>query len=156
MFNKTTMQEYRRTLKRTDEATGMAPRRSGRFATVLVRTWITGMALMAVSQVWGQSITKTDFKFTNAVDTTQGFSVFGSMPAINNAGAVAFQALAYCFAHLCSSFGPFYKWLKDFSRMCVQSRVVENLFSPGGLPQISKDVFEGYRRLALVPKAFDS
>src|SRR6478672_11797981 len=93
MLKKTTMQDHGRTLKWTDEAAEIVPRRSLRLTTVLGRTGIIVMAIMSVGQVWGQSITKTDFTFINAADTTQGFLSFGSMPAINNAGAVAFQSL---------------------------------------------------------------
>src|ERR1700719_2042122 len=40
--------------------------------------------------------------------------------------------------------------------MCIQSGVAENLFLPGGLPQISKNIFEGNRRLAVVPGPRDN
>jgi hypothetical protein len=41
----------------------------------------------------GATLTKGDFEFINAADTTsQRFTGFGSMPAINDAGAVAFKA----------------------------------------------------------------
>ena len=59
--------------------------------------------------------------------------------------------LAWGFAHLCSSFDPFYKGLKNFSRVRIQSGVAENLFLPGGLSQISKNILEGNRGLAGVP-----
>ena len=59
--------------------------------------------------------------------------------------------LDWRFAHLCSSFDPLCKGLKDFSRMCIQSGVAENLFLPGGLSQISKNILEGNRGLAGVP-----
>jgi hypothetical protein len=64
--------------------------------------------------------------------------------------------LDWRFAHLCSSFDPLCKGLKDFSRMCIQSGVAENLFLPGGLAQISENIFEGNRRLAVVPGPLDS
>ena len=40
--------------------------------------------------------------------------------------------------------------------MRVQSGVAENLFLPGGLPQISKNIFEGDRRFAVVPGPLNS
>jgi hypothetical protein len=64
--------------------------------------------------------------------------------------------LDWRFAHSCSSFDPLCKGLKDFSRVCIQCGVAENLFLPGCLPQISKNVFEGNRSLAVVPRPFDS
>ena len=51
------------------------------------------VALTTANQASAQTVTKNNFTFANAVDNTQGFSFFGSMPAINNAGAVAFQSV---------------------------------------------------------------
>jgi hypothetical protein len=93
MFNKTTMQEYSRTLSWTHKAAGIDNKRSKRFETGPVLAWVAIMALTAVGQASGETVTKADFTFINAVDNTQGFSSFGSMPAINNAGAVAFPSL---------------------------------------------------------------
>jgi PAS domain S-box-containing protein len=61
------------------------------------------------------------------------------------------QPLGWRFAHLCSSLYPLCKGLKDFSRMRIQSGVAENLFLPGGLPQISKNIFERNRGFAFEP-----
>ena len=61
------------------------------------------------------------------------------------------RTLVWRFAHLGSSFDPLCKGLKDFSRMRIQSGVAENLFLPGGLPQISKNIFERNRGFAFVP-----
>ena len=61
------------------------------------------------------------------------------------------ERLDWGFAHLCSSFDPLCKGLKDFSRMRIQTGVAENLFLPGGLPQISKNIFERNRGFALEP-----
>jgi hypothetical protein len=71
----------------------MDPKRSGRFETGRVLTWFAVMAFTLVGQASAQNVTKADFTFVNAVDNTQGFSFFGSMPAINNAGAVGFESL---------------------------------------------------------------
>jgi hypothetical protein len=93
MFNKTTTQEYGRTRRSKDAAAGIDPKRSGHFETGRILTWFAVMAFTLVGQASGQNVTKADFTFVNAVDNTQGFSFFGSMPAINNAGAVGFQSL---------------------------------------------------------------
>jgi len=57
------------------------------------------------------------------------------------------------FCTLRSRFRPFHKGLKDFSRVCIQPGVAENLFVPGGLAQSPQDVLEGNRRFSLVPEA---
>ena len=57
---------------------------------------------------------------------------------------------------LCSSLDPLCKGLKYFSRVFIESGVAENLFLPGGLAQISKNIFERNRQLARVPGALDS
>src|SRR5437762_9992963 len=62
-------------------------------AARLILTWMAVMVLTAVAPASGQTIARDNFTFVNAVDVTQGFSSFGSMPAINNAGAVAFQSV---------------------------------------------------------------
>src|SRR5580700_11180152 len=61
------------------------------------------------------------------------------------------NSLDWRFAHLCGSLYPLCKGLKDFSRMRIQSGVAENLFLPGGLPQISKNIFERNRGFAFEP-----
>src|SRR5262252_9489241 len=53
-----------------------------------------------------QARPNNDYVFVNAVDsTTQGFSSFGFAPAINNNGAVAFEAAGPAFR-----FGSVWKW----------------------------------------------
>jgi hypothetical protein len=52
-----------------------------------------------------ETISKNDFVFVNAVDSTQGFLLFGSAPAINNNGAVAFESVGFGFL-----FGSVWKW----------------------------------------------
>ena len=59
------------------------------------------------------------------------------------------------FCYLRSSFDPFSKGLKYFSRVRIQAGVGENPFLPGGIAQISQNVFEGHRGLARIPKTFD-
>jgi hypothetical protein len=77
----------------TDEAAGKDSRRCGRFAPGRILTWTAVAAFAVVSQASGQTDTRENFTFINAVDNTQGFSFFGSMPAMNNGGAVAFQSV---------------------------------------------------------------
>src|ERR1700679_4137850 len=82
---------------------------------------------------------------------------FGGKSSLPEGKLVRFQVLSldYCFAVLCSSFDPFCKGLEDFSRVCIQSGVAENLFLPGGLAEIAQDIFKGNRCLARVPRSFD-
>src|SRR5689334_15955379 len=61
MFNKIAKQECNWTR-----------RRSSRFATGLLSTWMAVMALTAVGRVSAETVTKGDFTFVNAVDTSQG------------------------------------------------------------------------------------
>src|SRR5262245_8253262 len=61
-------------------------------ATTLTAALMVALPLAARGQQRSQAITKSDFAFVNVVDNTQGFSIFGSAPALNNAGAVAFES----------------------------------------------------------------
>jgi hypothetical protein len=79
-------------------------RRYNHVAAGLLLTSIA-IALLAVGPAKGQTVGKESFTFVNAVDNTHGFSSFGSMPAINNAGAVAFQAAGAGF-----EFGSISRW----------------------------------------------
>jgi hypothetical protein len=47
---------------------------------------------VSVGQAFGQDKVRADFQFVNVADTTQGFTGFSTFPAINNFGAVAFEA----------------------------------------------------------------
>src|SRR5215471_10931080 len=76
-----------------------------RLATVLTVTLMTVLSLTASAQTRPEAITKNDFAFVNAVDNSQGFISFGSAPAINNAGAVAFESAGADFTS-----GSVWKW----------------------------------------------
>jgi hypothetical protein len=78
---------YNWTSRQREEAAARIFEISGRLAIGLILA-----ALIIVEKASGQTVTKADFAFTNAVDTTQGFSIFGSAPAINNGGTIAFEA----------------------------------------------------------------
>jgi hypothetical protein len=57
-----------------------------------------GLLLVAFGEpASAATLEKADFAFVNVADTTQGFLFFGDMPAINNAGAVAFNAIGPSF-----------------------------------------------------------
>jgi hypothetical protein len=66
------------------------------------------LPLATRGQERSQAITKSDFAFVNVVDNTQGSSIFGSAPAINNAGAVAFESAGIGF-----ELGSVWKWQND-------------------------------------------
>ena len=87
-----------------DEA-GKDCKRSSRLANVLTTALTVVLLLTASGPAHSEAIMKNDFAFVNAVDATQGFSSFGSTPAINNAGAVAFEAVGSGFA-----LGSVWKW----------------------------------------------
>ena len=55
------------------------------FATALFLAASAGYA-------FGQNKVHSDFRFVNVADTTQGFTNFGTFPAINDHGVVAFEA----------------------------------------------------------------
>ena len=63
------------------------------------------LSLTAQAQTGPQATTKNDFAFVNAVDNSQGFISFGFAPAINNAGAVAFESTGVEF-----TLGSVWKW----------------------------------------------
>src|SRR5262245_3353001 len=81
------------------------------------RAWFSrsacwGAAILAVGLVsvlspaaHAEASPRNDYVFVKAVDSTQGFLVFGSAPAINNNGAVAFEAAGSGFL-----FGSVWKW----------------------------------------------
>jgi hypothetical protein len=50
------------------------------------------MLVVSVGHAFGQNKRDSDFRFVNVADSTQGFTAFSTFPAINNDGAVAFQA----------------------------------------------------------------
>jgi len=68
--------------KRTIKNVRPATRRNTTSAAALLLAAVAAHASAA-------NLTKSDFGFVNVADTTQGFALFGSMPAINNAGEVA-------------------------------------------------------------------
>jgi hypothetical protein len=74
-------------------------------ATVLTITLMTILSLTASAQTRPEAITKKDFSFVNAVDNSQDFTTFGLAPAINEAGAVAFEATGVQFTS-----GSVWKW----------------------------------------------
>src|SRR5436190_23962770 len=63
----------------------------------LVRRWaaLLTISLVSVLPLGAGAATspKNNYTFVNAVDSTQGFLLFGFAPSINNTGAVAFEAL---------------------------------------------------------------
>src|SRR5262245_34826817 len=71
--------------------------------------WAAILTVSLVSVFWPDARAETsptnDYVFVNAVDSTQGFLLFGSAPAINNKGAVAFEATGPEFL-----FGSVWKW----------------------------------------------
>src|SRR6187455_3178650 len=79
-------------------------RNSGRLATVLTPALMAILPLTATGQA-PESCRRNDFAFVNAVDNTQGTTTFGSAPAINSAGAVAFESSGSGF-----SLGSVRKW----------------------------------------------
>src|SRR5689334_19628788 len=90
MFNESILQERSPALEIPDMPAAPNPGRSGRLTAGAATVYIALLALTAIGPVRAQNV---DFTFTNAVDTTQKFSSFGSMPAINNAGAIAFVSV---------------------------------------------------------------
>ena len=57
------------------------------------RFFATAVLLAAsAGYAFGQGKAPSDFQFVNVADTTQGFSNFATFPAINDHGAVAFEA----------------------------------------------------------------
>lgn len=91
-------------------------------------------------------MTKGDFAFVNVADTTiQGFIRFGSMPAINNAGAVAFNADGTSFV-----LGAVFKWEHNTLTTIASSAggVLRNFgdsvaVNPAGLVAFSANVATG-------------
>ena len=75
----------------------------------LGRCWVAILAISLVSVLSpgasAETNPKNDYGFVNAVDSAQGFLLFGSAPAINNNGAVAFEALGPGF-----QLGSAWKW----------------------------------------------
>jgi hypothetical protein len=59
---------------------------------------------------------KANYVFVNVADNTQGFSLFGFEPAINNSGAVAFEAAGPGFA-----FGSVWKWQEGILTLIATS-----------------------------------
>src|SRR5262245_55415737 len=81
---------------------------SNSFRTILTITLMAILSVTAHAQTGSQAIPKNDFTFVNAVDNvnnSQGFAFFGSAPAINNAGAVAFESAGVDFTS-----GSVWKW----------------------------------------------
>ncbi len=93
MFNKSILQQPSPALEVPDGPAAYTPGRSGRLTTGAATAYIALLALTAVGPVRAQNLKNVEFTFTNAVDTTRKFSSFGSMPAINNAGAIAFVSV---------------------------------------------------------------
>src|SRR5262245_37456271 len=58
----------------------------------LAITLMVVLPLIAFGEATSQEIRPNAVQFVNVVDNTQGFSSFGSMPAINNVLAVAFES----------------------------------------------------------------
>jgi hypothetical protein len=65
------------------------------------------LLITSLAPAFAQNAQKAEFRFINVADTTQGFSSFATFPAINNHGAVAFEAMGTGFAD-----GVF-KWQDD-------------------------------------------
>src|ERR1041384_5936875 len=63
-------------------------RSAGSWAAILTVSLVSALSPGARAE----TISKKDFVFVNAVDSTQGFLSFGFAPAINNNGAVAFES----------------------------------------------------------------
>ena len=82
-------------------APGWATRSAGSWAAILTTSRVFALSPGAGAE----TISKNDFVFVNAVDSTQGFLLFGFAPAINNNGAVAFEAAGPGFL-----FGSAWKW----------------------------------------------
>src|SRR5215510_14467653 len=78
---------------------------SNSFRTILTITLMAILSLTAHAKTGSDAIAKNDFAFVNAVDNSQGFTFFGSAPAINNAGAVAFESAGVEFTS-----GSVWKW----------------------------------------------
>src|SRR6478752_4772514 len=96
--------------------------------TSILSRFFTTAVLLAASAGYslGQDKTRSDFKFVNVADTTQGFTSFATFPAINDHGVVAFEAG-----------GPgtdegIYRW-KDGSLLQIAKS------SPGGLSLFGGD-----------------
>src|SRR5579872_3498190 len=51
------------------------------------------MLLVSLGDANGQNKALPDFRFVNVADSTQIFTSFATFPAINNHGAVAFEAI---------------------------------------------------------------
>lgn len=51
------------------------------------------MLLVSVGDAYAQNKTRSEFRFVNIVDNTRTFTSFATFPAINNHGAVAFEAI---------------------------------------------------------------
>jgi hypothetical protein len=81
--------------------------------------------LAAVGLASEEAAAKYDFNFVNTVDTTQGFSAFGFAPAINNSGAVAFDAAGKDFPQ-----GSVSRWLDGSLTTIASSK--DHIFSNFG------------------------
>jgi hypothetical protein len=79
--------------------------RRGRVAAALTTILMTVLPLTTFGQSRPAAITGNAYHFVNVVDNTQGFSFFGSAPAINNDSAVAFESAGTGF-----EFGSVWKW----------------------------------------------
>jgi hypothetical protein len=77
------------------------PTRSAGWASILA----VSMVCVLSPGARAETNPKNDYVFVNAVDSTQGFLLFGSAPAINNNGAVAFESVGFGFL-----FGSVWKW----------------------------------------------
>ena len=51
------------------------------------------IVVVSLGDAHGQNKARSDFRFVNVVDSTQVFTSFATFPAINNHGAVAFEAI---------------------------------------------------------------
>jgi hypothetical protein len=89
------------------------------FATALLLAAHAGYA-------FSQNRAHSDFQFVNVADTTQGFTSFSTFPAINDHGAIAFEAT------LPGAVDGIFRW-KDGSMLQIAKS------SPGGLSLLGAD-----------------
>jgi hypothetical protein len=80
-------------------------KRSRRLGTAFATILMAVLPLTAFGEASSEAIGTNAARFVNVVDNTQGFSSFGSAPAINNALAVAFESAGTGFES-----GSVWKW----------------------------------------------
>jgi hypothetical protein len=125
-----------------------APARSTRSAAWWAAILTVSLVSVLSPDARAETSPKNDYVFVNAVDSTQGFLLFGSAPAINNNGAVAFEATGPEFL-----FGSVWKW-QDGAPTLVATSAGDNLRNFGDNVVINASGTVGFN--ARVPSSNDT